>query len=134
MLKNIIKSGFVGLGVGFVITTFCTYFTPSQMVPFTILLTWVLASIVYGSSSVLFDYLDLRFALISHFLISLITTFIATSVVISYYQVEDKLITYGAIVLNFIIVYLIIIAVHFFSQKRNAEKINQLLNQKNHRS
>lgn len=134
MLKNIIKSSFIGLGIGFLITTTYTYFIPSQMVPFTILLTWVLASIVYGGSSVLFDYLNLRLALVSHFFISLITTFIAASVVISYYQIEDKLITYGAIVLNFILIYLIISVIQSFSQKRNAKKINQLLNQKNHRA
>lgn len=134
MLKKIINNSFIGLGIGFIITTFCTYFIPSQMAPFKIMLTWALASIVYGGSSIVYDYLDLRLALASHLIVSLVTTFIASSVIISYYQLEDKLATYGMITLNFIIIYLIIYAINFFAQKQEAKKLNHLLTQKNHRA
>lgn len=134
MLKKIIQNSFVGLGIGFIITTFYTYFIPSQMAPFKIMLTWALASVVYGGASVVYDYLNLRLALLSHFAISLLTTFVAGSVMISYYQFEDKLSTYGLITLNFVIVYLIIYVVSMLSHKNEAKKLNKLLTQKNHRA
>lgn len=120
---KITKSLITGLGIGFICTTFFMILFMGFN-EFTLqMLVWLIASGIYGVSSLIFDNENISVILkyIIHYIISLSVTIIIAFLLYKPY------VSYVAISFN--IAYFIIIFILWQIDKKNVKKINEKLNQ-----
>lgn len=120
---KITKSLITGLGIGFICTTFFMILFMGFN-EFTLqMLVWLIASGIYGVSSLIFDNEKVSVILkyIIHYLISLSVTIIIAFLLYKPY------VSYVAISFN--IAYFIIIFILWQIDKKNVKKINEKLDQ-----
>lgn len=127
MLKKFITHSLIGLGIAYLITTFWVLITPAQEVSAAILVIWGIAAIIYSNSAIIYDYQALPKALSIHFTCSLITTLVACKAMSLVIGFEMQLGLYLAILLNFLIVYLIIVLANIYSAKRQSRLLNEMV-------
>ncbi len=127
MLKQFIERSLIGLGIAYLITTFWVFITPAQEASATILAIWGIASIIYSTTTIIYDYQAFPKALVIHFTCSLIVTLIACKAMGLVIGFEIPNGTYLAIMLNFIIVYFIIVLAKHFSAKRQTKLLNEMV-------
>ena len=119
-----------GMGVGFPVTTLCVGLIGGWDYVALGMLTWAVASALFGLVSGLVFYksnLNLLAATIVHFLCCL-TIAMAASIICNY--ADSWLTLLAGILPVFVVVYAIVYACFYHTMKKEAEKINQALNQK----
>ena len=127
MLKQFIERSLIGLGIADLITTFWVFVTPAQEASATILAIWGIASIIYSTTTIIYDYQAFPKALVIHFTCSLIVTLIACKAMGLAIGFEIPNGTYLAIMFNFIVVYFIIVLAKHFSAKRQTKLLNEMV-------
>jgi len=126
MLKKFITHSLIGLGIAYLITTFWIFITPAQEASAAAFI-WGIAAIIYSNSAIIYDYQALPKALSIHFTCSLITTLVACKAMSLVIGFEMQLGLYLAILLNFLIVYLIIVLANIYSAKRQSRLLNEMV-------
>ena len=127
MLKQFIERSLIGLGIAYLITTFWVFTTPAQEASAAILAIWGSASIISSNTAIIYDSPGLPKARAIHCTCSLITTLMACKAMSLVIGFEIPNGTYLAIMLNFIIVYVIIVLAKLFSAKRQTKLLNEMV-------
>ena len=118
-----------GMGIGFPITTLCVGLAGGWDGVALGMLTWAVASALFGLVSGLVFYksnLNLLAATVVHFLCCL-TIAVAAGMICGY--ADNVLTLLGGIAPVFVVIYAVVYGCIYFAMKKEAEKVNKSLNE-----
>ncbi len=111
-----------GIAIGFVMTVFFLFVFGATSITISNLFAWLLASIGYGVTSMIYENRSVKHACILHYFACLTITAIMS---VLYYQEYVTI-----VVLSFTVSYFVIAYILFQIDKKNVSKINSKLEQK----